>query len=117
HQPGRVHGPQASAGAGERRLRRAFGSPEGEARRRRRRHSAACGDRGGRDARLCPGEISVIPPIDARRDPWTPRFLGEVKLAQQPTVEVPAIPFGANALVLGPSSWGFGAPNAIPIPV
>jgi len=59
----------------------------------------------------------VNPPIDARRDPWAPRFLGEVKLAQQATVEVPAIPFGANALVLGPSSWGFGAPNAIPIPV
>jgi hypothetical protein len=30
---------------------------------------------------------------------------------------VPVIPFGANALVLGPSSWGFGAPNAIPISV
>lgn len=57
------------------------------------------------------------PPIDARRDPWAPRFLGEVKLAQRATIEVPAIPFGANALVLGPSSWGFGAPNAIPIPV
>lgn len=51
-----------------------------------------------------------------RRDPWAPKFLGEVRLAQ-PTTSVPAIPFGANALVLGPSSWGFGAPNAIPIPI
>ncbi len=61
----------------------------------------------------------MIPPIDARRDPWAPRFLGEVKLAQGPvaTVDVPMSVFGANALVLGPSSWGFGAPNAIPIPV
>ena len=51
------------------------------------------------------------------RDLWAPRFLGEVRLAQRPTTVVPTIPFGANALVLGPSSWGFGAPNAIPIPV
>ena len=29
----------------------------------------------------------------------------------------PSTPFGANALALGPSSWGFGAPNAIQIPV
>lgn len=50
------------------------------------------------------------------QDPWAPRFLGAVKLAQ-PTTSVPAIPFGANALNLGPSSWGFGAPNAIPIPI
>jgi hypothetical protein len=59
----------------------------------------------------------VIPPIDARRDPWAPKFLGEVRLSQGAVTMVPAIPFGANALVLGPSSWPFGAPNAIPIPV
>lgn len=52
-----------------------------------------------------------------RHDPWAPRFLGEVKLAQPATTMVSTIPFGANALVLGPSSWGFGAPTAIPIPV
>lgn len=56
-------------------------------------------------------------PFDARANEWGPRFLGEVKLAQAATVQVPLLPFGANALVLGPSSWGFGAPTAIPIPI
>lgn len=50
------------------------------------------------------------------QDPWATQFLGEVKMAQA-TTSLPAIPFGANALNLGPSSWGFGAPNAIPIPI
>lgn len=55
--------------------------------------------------------------VGGRLDPWAPQFLGEVKLAQGATTSVPAVQFGANALVLGPSSWGFGAPTAIAIPI
>lgn len=57
------------------------------------------------------------PSFDRRQAAFSPKRLSQVRLAQGATVDVPMIPFGANALSLGPSSWGFGAPTAIPIPI
>jgi len=50
----------------------------------------------------------------AAADPWAARFLGEVKLAQAPPVVMGPIWRGPYALVLGPSSWGFGIGNFPP---
>ena len=49
---------------------------------------------------------------------WAPKFLGEVKLAQAPLIVMAPVWNGPTALVLGPSSWGFGGiPTAFVSPI